>query len=104
MGLPVVATNVGGIPFLIDDGENGLLVPGEDSAAMVKSIKSLLAEPELAEKFSVNGRKLAERSDWTNIRPRWEQLFEKALKQKSTGVAAPKLRKNFSAENFKTNL
>lgn len=60
LGLPVVATNVGGLPYLIESGENGFLVESEDVEAMVDSIKLLIANPELTRKISENGRILAD--------------------------------------------
>lgn len=75
MGLPVVATCVGGIPDLIQNGENGLLVPDGDVDGIVSAIDSLLKNGELAERLSLNGRKLAEKSSWENVRMQWEELF-----------------------------
>ena len=43
-GLPVVATRVGGVPELIRDGEDGLLVPGEDPQALAAALVHLLAD------------------------------------------------------------
>ncbi|RMG45456.1 MAG: glycosyltransferase family 1 protein [Acidobacteria bacterium] len=79
MGLPVVATAVGGIPDLLTDGETGLLVPPDDIEAMVGAIKRLLNNPDLAGRLSANGRRLAEQSDWTRVRPQWEQLFNELM-------------------------
>ncbi|MFN2513876.1 MAG: glycosyltransferase family 4 protein [Pyrinomonadaceae bacterium] len=75
MGLPVVATAVGGIPDLLKDGETGLLVPDDDDKMMVEAIKRLLNDSELAGRLSANGRRVAERSSWEQVRLRWEQLF-----------------------------
>ena len=75
MGLPVVTTNVGGIPDLLEDGESGMLVPPDDDELMVRAIHSLLEDPAMAERLSSNGRLLAERSSWEEVRPQWEQLF-----------------------------
>jgi glycosyltransferase involved in cell wall biosynthesis len=75
MGLPVVATNVGGIPDFLTDGENALLVRDGDVDGMVRAITRLLTEPGLAARLSVNGRRLAERSSWEQVRPQWEQLL-----------------------------
>jgi len=75
MGLPVVATNVGGIPDLLTDGETALLVRDGDVDAMVRAINRLLTEPGLAAMLSVNGRRLAERSSWEQVRPSWERLL-----------------------------
>jgi len=44
-GLPVVSTAVGGVPELIEDGENGILVPSGDVHASTAALESLLADP-----------------------------------------------------------
>lgn len=75
-GLPVVATRVGGIPWLIADGENGLLVENENVGEMVKAIKKLLNEPNFTERISRNARNLAERSDWSAVRKAWGKLLD----------------------------
>ena len=78
-GLPVVATNVGGIADLVSDGETALLVPDNDDEAMAAAVLRLLTSPNLAEKLSANGRALAERFSWENVRPQWESLFASVL-------------------------
>ena len=45
--LPTIATPVSGIPELISDTENGLLVPPDDIEALVGALSRLLTEPEL---------------------------------------------------------
>lgn len=47
-GLPVIASRVGGIPALIDDGSNGLLVPAGDSGALADAIGLVIHDPERA--------------------------------------------------------
>lgn len=74
-GLPIVATRVGGIPYLLKDGENALLVESEDVLAMSVKIKMLLENTSLVEKLSVNARRLAEQSDWQAVRNDWNELF-----------------------------
>ena len=78
-GLPVVATAVGGLPFLIIHRENGLLVADQDVGAMTKAIKELLDNPALTLNISRNARRLAERSAWTRVKSDWENLFEEVL-------------------------
>jgi glycosyltransferase involved in cell wall biosynthesis len=84
MGLPVVSTSVGGIPDLLKHEETGLLVPDNDDQAMVDAIQRLLVEPQLAERLSANGRKLAERSSWKRVRPQLENLFMEVMTQPLT--------------------
>jgi glycosyltransferase involved in cell wall biosynthesis len=74
-GLPIVATSVGGIPFLFRDEETALLVASGDVEGMAQAIERLLTEPELAETLSRNGRALAERSAWPLVKEAWEALF-----------------------------
>src|SRR5262249_15126210 len=75
MGLPVVTTNVGGIPDLLIDGETALVVGDEDDEAMAHAICRLVEDPSLSERLSRNGRQLAERFSWEAVRPQWLQLF-----------------------------
>jgi len=74
-GLPVVSTDVGGIPHLLRDGEEALLVPEGDAEAMAAAVRRLLDEPGLAGRLSAAGREVAERSSWPRVKPRWEELF-----------------------------
>lgn len=46
-GLPVVATKVGGIPYIIEDGKHGFLVPKKNPDALASALKKLLESPEL---------------------------------------------------------
>ncbi|HVO69728.1 MAG TPA: glycosyltransferase family 4 protein [Aggregatilineaceae bacterium] len=75
MGLPIIATNVGGLPYLLTDGETGLLVPDDDDEAMSAAVQRLLQTPALAAKLSAQGRAVAERSSWEVVRNQWEALF-----------------------------
>jgi glycosyltransferase involved in cell wall biosynthesis len=60
-GLPVVATDVGGMPDLVHEGENGLLVKRQDPPAMAAALAQLLADPERARTMGERGRLLQER-------------------------------------------
>jgi glycosyltransferase involved in cell wall biosynthesis len=81
MGLPVVATAVGGIRDLLSDGETGLLVPDDNDRAMAHAIVRLVKDPQLAAILSANGRMLAERSAWEQVRSQWEEMFVPACER-----------------------
>ncbi len=78
-GLIVVATRAGGVPDLVTDGENGLLVPMGDADAMASAILRALEDSELAKKLSEGGRELAARSSPSRVAARWDEVFRKAV-------------------------
>jgi len=78
-GLPVVSTNVGGIPWLILDGVDGLLVPPDDPVAMANAIRKILIDPDLSASLSENARQKAQMHDWSVILPQWESLLLSVL-------------------------
>ena len=61
-GKPVVATTVGGIPYLVEDGSSGILVPYGDNSALADALAKLLTDTELAKSMSDRGRALAEKN------------------------------------------
>jgi len=74
-GLPVVSTNVGGLPYLLDDGHDALLVPPNDPVAMAAAVRRLLTEPGLAATLSRNARQKAEAFDWPRVLPLWRDVL-----------------------------
>ena len=58
MGLPAVVSDYGGNPWLIDDGEDGLLFPARDSAALARCIARLMDEPELLVRMGRRAREI----------------------------------------------
>ena len=74
-GLCIVSTRVGGIPYLLEDGEDALLVPPNDPDAMAEAVKRILMEPGLGARLSRNARTKAAQFDWRLILPRWETLL-----------------------------
>lgn len=82
-GLCVVSTNVGGIPYLLEDGHDALLVPPNDPQAACDAVRRILSEPELAMRLSRNARRKAEQHDWSIILPRWRELLTKAARSKT---------------------
>ena len=68
-GLPIVSTEAGAIPDLIEDGENGLLAPVGDTGALVDCVLRLLDDPVLTGRLSRSARLNAERFTWDRIMP-----------------------------------
>lgn len=79
-GLCIVSTNVGGIPYLMENEKDALLVPANDERAMSSAVHRILTEPELAERLSYSARRKAEQYDWSVVLPQWEALFEELIK------------------------
>lgn len=77
LGLPVVSTNAGGIPYFITSGENGLLSEVGDADHMASQILTLLNDADLAGKLSEQGRKSVEDLDLGVMKLRWWELIEK---------------------------
>ena len=75
LGLPVVTTNVGGIPYLVEDKKEALLVPPDNVNAMTQAITSLLENPVKTKKLSVAGRQKVEAFDWDVVKEKWEEIL-----------------------------
>ncbi|HOX83484.1 MAG TPA: glycosyltransferase family 4 protein [Chryseolinea sp.] len=76
LGLPVISTNVGGIPFLITDTENGLLVPSGDVSAMVDKIKWLIDNPINAYQIALQARNDVEKFNWNLVKHTWFSILD----------------------------
>jgi len=57
---PCIATNVGAIPEIVEDGKTGLLVPPADSSALCEAMNKLLTDRKLSRELGENGRKKVE--------------------------------------------
>lgn len=60
-GLPVIASNISGIPELVEDNRNGFLIPPRDVGALVAAIERLIQEPDLRRQFGMAGREKIEK-------------------------------------------
>lgn len=78
-GMPIVATEVGGIPDLLRDGVTALLVPDDDAAAMGAAVVRIIEDHGLAERLATEGRSLARASAWPSVRDQWCAVFERVL-------------------------
>lgn len=79
-GKPVIVTNVGGCPEIVEDGKTGFIVPSNDSTALAGKIMALLANQELANKMGQAGRKHVEANFSINKMVKsYEELYENLI-------------------------
>lgn len=76
LGLPVVSTNVGGMPFLIQDQIDGLLTLEKDIMKFTAKLITLLKTPTLVNTISRNGRVKAENFDWNQVKTLWKNVLD----------------------------
>jgi len=62
LGVPVVSSNVGGVPSLLEGEKEGLFYPSEDENALAEQIMRIFADEKLAERISAAGKKRAEKT------------------------------------------
>ena len=78
-GLPVVTTDAGGIPYIVQHEANGLMVPSGDDIALGAQALRMVAEPELATRLSLRGRQAClEHYVWPAVRDAWLRLYRSA--------------------------
>ncbi|MEM4252111.1 MAG: glycosyltransferase family 4 protein [Candidatus Nitrosotenuis sp.] len=79
--VPVIATNVGGIPELITDGVNGILVPPQDPERLAGAINKLLSDKELSRRIADSGYDFVIRNlTWETLLPKYIKFYEDLLK------------------------
>ena len=79
-GIPVIGSNIGGIPDIIDDGRNGFLFQSEDEKNLAEKIIILLSDAVLAERFRQSGYDTVRtRFSWENISRQFSETYELVL-------------------------
>jgi glycosyltransferase involved in cell wall biosynthesis len=74
-GVPVVTTNAGGIPYIVSDGETGLLVERGDDKAMAASAIRLLEDNALAAKIIRAAHEECDKYKWAVVRDEWLKVY-----------------------------
>jgi len=81
LNVPVIGTDVGGIPELIKNNETGILVPPENSSKLAQAINELLSDKEKSEKLALNGNTFVKNNmTWNVVLPKYIQFYEDLLK------------------------
>ena len=74
LGLTIISTNAGGIPYLIDNNFEGVLVDKNDPEQMANAIIKLLKENN--QELSINARKKAESFSWEIVKEAWFSILK----------------------------
>jgi glycosyltransferase involved in cell wall biosynthesis len=92
--VPVVATTVGGIPELVDNGRTGFLIDPGDAAGLTDCLAQIIDDPDTAARFGEAGRDEVVRSHtWDRQADRTNDLFESVLRDRGMFAADTALQK-----------
>jgi glycosyltransferase involved in cell wall biosynthesis len=82
-GLPIVGTDVGGIPEIVDDGVSGLLSPPEDPVNLARNLVRLVEDEELRRRMGADARRIVEaRFSWPQIARRFVDVYGHAMERR----------------------
>ena len=88
-GVPVVSTNVGGVPWILRHDINGLLVASGDHAAMAAAAERVLRDRELASRLRAAALADIQQYTWPRIKQQWSAVYAAALSASHVGAARP---------------
>ena len=80
-GLPVVTTDAGGIPYIVDDKRSGLMVRCGDYEAMAEGALRLLEDKALASKITGKARQECKKYQWNAVKSEWLKLYSETGRQ-----------------------
>lgn len=75
LGLPIISTNVGGMPYLINQNIDGVLVPQYDIHAFVKAIENLIRNPIKTRDLTLRARKKISTFHWDRVKMLWREVL-----------------------------
>lgn len=83
-GVPVVASRIGGITDIVEDGNTGLLVAPGDARQLAAAVQRLAEDVTLARRLGEAGRRLVqERFSWEALAARWEEVYRQVVDKPS---------------------
>jgi glycosyltransferase involved in cell wall biosynthesis len=74
-GVPVVSTDVGGVPYVVEDGKTAVLVPVGDYKAMAEELVKMLTDDALARRISSAGLEVVKKYTWPQVKHRWLEVY-----------------------------
>ena len=76
LGLPVISTNVGGLPYLLKNNIDGILIKPNSVSEMVKGIHKLISNKEFSKKMTLQARNKVEQFDWDIVKEKWLKVLK----------------------------
>jgi glycosyltransferase involved in cell wall biosynthesis len=76
LGLPVISTNVGGMPYLIETNEDGILVNPNDVIAFVEAIKKMQTNNDFTTNMALKARQKVKDFDWELVKKHWISILQ----------------------------
>ena len=81
LNVPVIGTDVGGIPELIKNNETGIIIPPENPSKLAQAVNELLSDKVKAEKLATNGNTFVTNNmTWDIVLPKYIEFYEDLLK------------------------
>jgi glycosyltransferase involved in cell wall biosynthesis len=84
-GVPVVSTNVGGVPYMVDNGRTALLVPPQDPQAMNDAVAQLFRDRELARRIAAAGLAEVQQFGWAVVKGKWIDIYARVMPRRQRG-------------------
>ena len=87
-GLPIVSTDAGGIPYIVENGRTGLLVGVDDHEALAREALRLFREDTLADRLIASAREEVQKYTWKNVRAEWLRTYRELVEDRGVQVEA----------------
>jgi len=87
-GKPVVASQIGGLAYLVQDGETGFSVPVDDPVELANRLTSLLQDPDLRDRMGKQAVNVAQEYAWEKISARLISVYDGLLGNPSSNQAS----------------
>lgn len=79
-GIPIVSSNLGGIPDIVKDGENGLLAKPYDIEMVAEKLIKLLKDDDMRVEMGQNGLKMVDNYTWDEVTAKTENIYKELIK------------------------
>lgn len=78
-GVPVISSNIGGVPFIVKDRETALLVPVGNGELFADAMREIMTDPDLRRRLAENGEASVSDYEWQTVGPMWLSAYRGAV-------------------------